>query len=66
MPWSKLYIKSTIRKIKELYVSTITWSWYNIQNWTEIEIFESIEQAREWILKERTNGSLTYDLGKST
>jgi hypothetical protein len=63
MPWSKLYIKSNIKKVKELYIGTITWSWFGLQIWDEIEVFETLEEAKAWILKERTNGSLTYDLG---
>jgi len=62
MGWSKLYVKSSIKKKKELYIASITWSWYAIQHWDEIEIFEDLTKAQEWILKERTNGSLTYEL----
>ena len=61
MPWCKLYIKSCITKKKELYIASITWSYYLLQNWDEIEVFESLADAQEWILKQRTNGSLTYE-----
>ena len=58
--WSKLFIRANIKEQQKLFIASITWSYYGIQHWQEIEIFLTIIEAEKWILKERTSGSLTY------
>lgn len=60
MVWARMYIKSNIQRKKELFIATIRWSWYAIQYFDELEIFDSLDLAKNWILQQRTNGSLTY------
>lgn len=61
MPWNKLFIKAVVKKKDNLYLAIITWSWYNLINYDEYELFNSLVEANDWILKHRTNGSLTYE-----
>ena len=60
MVWARMYIKSNIQRKKEMFIATIRWSWYAIQYFDELEIFDSLDLAKNWILEQRTNGSLTY------
>jgi hypothetical protein len=60
MSWSKLFIRANIKEMKGLFIATIVWSWYNLTNWTEIEIFQTKQEAEIFILNNRVNGSLTY------
>lgn len=60
MSWSKLFVKANITEKKSLFIASIVWSWYNLTNWTEIEIFETKQEAEIFILNQRVNGSLTY------
>jgi len=60
MSWSKLFVRANIKEMKSLYVATITWSWYNLTNFTEIEVFQTKQEAELFILNNRVNGSLTY------
>jgi hypothetical protein len=60
MVWARMYIKSNIQRKKEMFIATIRWSWYAVQYFDELEIFDSLDLAKNWILEQRTNGSLTY------
>lgn len=59
---SKGYVRSAIQKKNGLFISTVTWSWFGIQHWNEYEIFTTQHEAELWILKQRTGGTLCYDL----
>jgi hypothetical protein len=60
MSWSKLFVRANIKEMQGLYITTITWSWYNLTNFTEIEVFQTKQEAELFILTKRVNGSLTY------
>ena len=64
--WSKGYVKSSIQKKNGLFISTVTWSWFNLQHWNEYEIFTTQHEAELWILKQRTGGTLVYDFDAVT
>ena len=42
---NKGFVSAKIDKKKELFITSITYSWYHISHWTEIEVFESLEVA---------------------
>jgi hypothetical protein len=58
--WNKMFVKASIEEKKTLFISIITWSYYGISHFQNIEIFENLIDARNWILQERTHGALTY------
>jgi hypothetical protein len=60
MSWSKLFVRANIKEMKGLFIATITWSWYNLTNFTEIDVFQTKQEAELFILNNRVNGSLTY------
>jgi hypothetical protein len=60
--WNKGFVSAKIEKKKELFVGSIVWSWYGVTTWTEVEIFETIEECKSWILKERCAGGLTLSV----
>lgn len=60
--WSKGFVSAKIEKRKELYVGSIIWSWYSVTTWTEVEIFETLEECKSWILVQRCAGGLTLTL----
>jgi hypothetical protein len=60
MTWSRMYVKSNIQKKKDLFIATISWSYYGFLHYDDLEIFDSMEDAKHWILEQRTNGSLTF------
>lgn len=61
MPWNKLFIKAVIKKKENLYLAEITWSWYGVMHWIEIELFKTLTEANEWVLKQRVDGKLSYE-----
>lgn len=56
------FVSAKIRKMKELYVVTINWSWYHITTWSEVEIFETLEEAKTHILNNRCAGGLSIEI----
>lgn len=60
--WNKGFCSAKIEKKKELFVVTITWSWYAIVTWTVVEVFNNLEEAKSYVLKERCAGGLTLSL----
>ena len=62
MAWSRMYVRSAIQKKNGLFISTVTLSYFGIQHWNEYEIFTTQHDAELWILKQRTGGTLVYDL----
>ena len=61
MGWSKLFIKASVVQKKSLFVARITWSWFGMSHYDEIEVFETLQEANLWILRLRTDGHLVYD-----
>jgi hypothetical protein len=60
---SKMYVRSSIIKKKGLYIAEIVYSWFGLQYYSEFEFFENIEDAKNYILTKRTNGTLVIDEG---
>jgi len=60
--WGRGFCSAKIEKKKDLFVVSITWSWYAITTWTEVEVFETLEEAKSYVLKERCAGGLTLSL----
>ena len=60
--WGRMFCCAKIEKKKELYVSSIKYSWYGLSYFTEVEVFETLEEAKSHILKERCAGGLTLDV----
>jgi hypothetical protein len=59
---NKGFVKASIKKMKDLYVVCITWSWYHLSHWDEVNVFEDLMEAKTFILKERCAGGLSMDL----
>jgi len=60
--WNKGFCSAKIEKKRELFVGSIVWSWYGVTTWTQVEVFENLEDAKSWVLKERCAGGLTLSL----
>ena len=49
------YIRSTITTNDEgKYLATIYWSWYYFWEDSKTQVFDDIQDAKDWILNERT------------
>ena len=62
MPWSKMFIKGEITKQKGLYIATITYSYYGIYHYTNIKVFDTLEECEKAMLFERCGGLLQYNI----
>ena len=60
--WSKMYLRSNIRKRNNVFIAEIWWSWFGLQHHSELELFDTIEEAKTWILEQRTGGTLKYEI----
>ena len=60
-----MYLRSSIQKKKNLFIASVSWSWFGIQHWEEFEIFESQHEAELWILNQRTGGTLVYNVDEN-
>jgi hypothetical protein len=59
--WNKMFVKALIINKKELFIAIITWSYYGLSHYKDINIFETLVEAEKHILLERTNGALAYE-----
>ena len=62
MAWSKAFVKAKIEKKKSLYVATITYSYFGLYHFTEVQVCDTLEEAERILLKERCSGHLVYQL----
>jgi hypothetical protein len=58
--FSKLFVRASVTKKKSLYVTRIVWSWYGLQHYSEMEVFNTLQEANQHILQRRTSGCLVY------
>lgn len=63
MPWNKQFIKAEIKKVKDVYVATITYSYFGLYHFSVVDYFESDDLAKLFILKERCGGHLVISDG---
>ena len=59
---SKMFIKCSISEKKSLFVTTITYSFYGIYYYDEIDIHETLSDAKDYLLNIRMNGHLSLDI----
>jgi len=60
MTWSKMFIKCKIERKKELFVATMTYSYYGLYHYNEMRVYETLEEAEKALLWERCGGLLSY------
>lgn len=58
MPWNKQFVRAEIKKVKEIFVATITYSYFGLYHFTVVDYFDSDEDAKTFILTERCGGHL--------
>jgi hypothetical protein len=56
MAWAKSFIKAKIQKKKELYVATITYSYYGLYHYDVLSVFNTLQEAEHYLLYERCGG----------
>ena len=62
--WSRLFVKATIKELKGLFCTCVSWSYYGLYTYEEMDVHESLELAKDHILKLRTDGHLSIELKK--
>ena len=61
MPLSKGFVKANIKLTNNMYIVRITYSYYYIFHFDEIEVCNTIEDANDYVLQKRTDGLLSYN-----
>lgn len=62
-----MYVRSSIEQLTEYgYIASIVYSYYGLTHFTESQYCQSLEQARHWILKQRTAGVLVEKSSKKS
>ena len=65
MPLHRMFIKAKIECMKSLYIATITYSYYGIYHFEEVDVFESIVDAEKHLLFKRCGGLIQYDINST-
>jgi hypothetical protein len=60
--WSRMYISTKIKKIKDLFVVTITYSYYGLYHYDEMSIHESLAEANKHIIDSRCGSHISYEI----
>lgn len=58
-----MFIKCKIEKKKNLFVATMTYSFYGMYYYNEIKVYETLEDAEKALLWERCSGLISYSDG---
>jgi hypothetical protein len=64
MAWNKAFVKARIQERKGLFVSIITWSYYGLYHYEEVQVHDSLNEATEHLLKVRCDGKLSLETEK--
>ena len=59
---SKQFVKAKIEEKNGLFITTLTYSWYGIYHFQEVNVFNTIEEAERYMLHERCQGLISYKL----
>jgi len=59
--WNKAFVKAGIKKIGNAYVAKITYSFFGLYHYEELEAFPTLQEAKDFILKQRTDGHLSIE-----
>lgn len=62
---SKQFIKAKIEEKNGLFITTLTYSWYGIYHYQEVNVFSTIVEAERYMLHERCGGLVEYSLKDS-
>ena len=58
---SKSFVKASIKKVGTAYVAKIVYSYFGIYHYEEMEAFASVQEAKDHILGQRTDGHLSIE-----
>jgi len=56
MAWSRSFVKAKIEKKRELYVATLTYSYYGLYHYDVLNVFSTLQEAEHYLLYERCGG----------
>jgi len=56
----KKFVRAEIKKAGLSYKVTITYSYYGLYNYDVIEIFDTVDSAKDWLLKVRCHGHIYF------
>lgn len=61
--WAKMYVRSEIKQLGDrAFIASIVYSYYGLQHFTETKYCDSLQSAREWILRERCGRVLVEEI----
>ena len=58
--WNRMFVRCAVKKVLSVYSVTITYSYYNVYNFCETSVFESLDLANAYILDQRCSGRISY------
>ena len=59
MTWTRSFCKARIEERKGIYVAIITYSYLGLYHFDEVSVHDNLNEATEYMLKERCNGCLS-------
>jgi len=62
--WSKMFVKAKIECLNGVYCSIITYSYYGVYHFDEVNVHKTMVEATEHLLKVRCNGCLSLETEK--
>lgn len=56
--WSQMFVKARIVKVGNAYKTIITYSWYGISHFDRVDVFATLPEAKDHVLRERCGGKI--------